>query len=295
MFTIEQILDAENSIVLVDSTIQGGHSVCRAMYNAVSYSQIDCSEIKTAQEDLEEAILVFSNKNTKTIPEVTREMGEFDRILGTKIGFLSKIKRNNREQRKYRKRKKYEDTAEKTEKVLKALQNQVYKLCQIARNAELRIHSPQYDCLIDMTKLIETALNLKKDTAYIYGEHEMEDTHSSDTDERVTATLFWLSMFSEQKPILITGDTDFVSLLGVIPRIIGAGSLLPYNREFREALLENPFKVYIENYETKEYSLKVDSSELRYNPEFELRNLSGEKNKKLEEEIKDLWVQFSKI
>jgi len=292
METLQHILNLPDSIILVDSNIQGGDRVGEKMYDAKSFSELDLTVLKDAERDLESAKQVLLRENTHTIPEVSREIERFIAILSSTITYLPQPSKASTKKRVKRRRRRIHETRGET--TLKAFQTQAYDFITLLRRKELIIDDPRYEALIDLIKLIEVPLRLKKDTASLHRQYKERDTHSSDTDERLTATLFWLSLVSAQKPVLITRDTDFVSLSSVVPRIIGADNFLPLNAEFREALSKNPYRLYITNQEYRtQYDLAVDSSTLHYDTKFNLINLSAAKNKEKQEEIKSLWLKFN--
>jgi hypothetical protein len=289
MTSIDEITTPD-SIVLVDASIEGcGHNFGWDIYDSFHYDQIDTKILEFANTSLDSFLSILRNKQTRTIAQVSKEVCSLERIMAEKIkrcghGFVTfgNHKRKDRVER-----------LERNETLLKSAQEKCYQACRESRKNEL-IFGKGYDLLLEMTKNIETSIGLKIDTTYLLGEKEVEDTHSSDTDERLVAGLLYLSMFSDKKPILIGSDGDLVRLGGVVPTLIGAEDFMPLNAEFRRTLKENPFKIYYLE-DDGNFDLRVDSSEIEYSPKFDIHNLPGEKSNKVREEIRGAWKNFIDI
>lgn len=63
---------------------------------------------------------------------------------------------------------------------------------------------------------------------------------SSLTDEKMIATAYWIAMYSNIRPVLVSGDKDFSRLLGISSDIFRR-----VNDDFRRMLDERPPKLYL--------------------------------------------------
>jgi hypothetical protein len=136
-------------------------------------------------------------------------------------------------------------------------------------------------------------MNLKRDSAYEHLERDHDTSKESDTDEKLLAMLFYCSMFSDKRPILISKDSDFKSLLRVIPGLMGAKEFAPDNSLFELALRRNPFDYY---HREEEGNLKkfISGSEVTFHNNFDAEE-DYSKNEKLGEKIRILWRNFAAI
>ena len=142
-----------------------------------------------------------------------------------------------------------------------------------------------------MAKLISQELNLKRDTTYLKGERETDMSKESDTDERLVATLYNLSS-SEKSSCLLSQDMDFARLLGVVSRMVCSDAFLPYNKNFRKRLIQNPFRLYVREIKTRAYKLTIQSSEIICDKEFKIGNVKQEKSEEIKQEIAQIWEKF---
>lgn len=281
---LEEIADG-NSIILVDGSINlGGGNLSWEIYQHRIYRNISCNLLKKGEESLNHFIKVLENPLTRTIPEVTKEIKQLEKILSDKIKFLSQ----NKERRGRRKR-----DGREAEKLLKKLQAKAWRIYGLSKRNEIQIEGREYDSLLEMVKIIDRAGRLKQDTSYnTYGTHEEDMSGKSDTDERLTAVIYYLSLFSDKKPVLLTRDTDFERLLPVVVKLIGADNFSPYNQEFREAVKSrNPFNLYM-GIGNREYNLALNSQKIDFDKEFKLHLEDKEKSQETKQKIAREWLKF---
>jgi hypothetical protein len=99
-------------------------------------------------------------------------------------------------------------------------------------------------------------------------------------------------MFSVKRASFLTGDTVFIGLLVSLPKMIGAQEFAPYNDDFREALVCNPFKFWLYNSGYSRFDLRLDSTTVSYDRLFETTELSKQDSDKLKDRISKLWQEF---
>ena len=264
---LTEILDSDNiDLVLVDTSIQEDSDFSWDIYESTKYSSLDVELLTKEIEIMKQVKEVLENPKTRTIREVTKEFRSFEEIINSKIKAFSGgyIPKNKKLRTKIKKR----DNEPKSQ--LDILQNGLYNIRKLSYAKELKIEDNNYKLLLNMIKLIEPLIKIKKDMGFALGFHEEDRARASDTDERLTAALYWLSLFSNKSSCLITKDQDFASLSGIIPGLIGSGSFLPYNEFFRKRRIENPFRIYKKNKKDDE-ELKKDDKEfnLAIDPNFD--------------------------
>ncbi len=275
MVELSEIL-AEENIVLVDGSLRSedeGRDFCREIYHTTDYSAIDIELIKQKSNTIRELTELLQKPNVWAIENVSEGMKHLLDHIDKKIKFLD----YSRRERKHN---------EKERKMMYTLQEKIFDLVTLAKRKELKpncqvnIGQIRYNSLLDMIKLIDSAMKLKKNTKYFY--HHDVKAGKSDTPEKIAAWPYYLSLFSSKKPVLLTRNFNALILLRETPRIIGAEVFFPLNKDFREALEKNPFRLYAQRY--GEYNLAVDSRNCQF---------SKDLDEKLKEEMKKLWQNFA--
>ena len=285
---LNKILSSEDiDLVLVDTSITGTYDFAEAIYESTKYSSLDVGLLEKEIESIKQAKEVLENPKTRTIRATTKELKDFEKIINSKIkdfseGYLSK-------NRKIRTKIKKRDIKPKNK--LNLLQNEAYNLRRISYFKELKIKDNNYELLLDMIKLIEPIIKIKKDRDFMFGFHDKDQSRDSDTDERLTAALYWLSLFSDKSSCLITNDEDFAGLSRIIIRLIGSGSFLPHNEFFRKRIIENPSKIY--KGFNGEFSLSIDNSFASYDEEFLIRGSFKRVNETIKGGILKMWRGFN--
>jgi len=295
MTNLNDILNSED-LILVDGSIRaegiGISSFVWEMYDSRRYRHLKNEILEEGLMQIEYFLDILNKPNTFTINAVTEEIRDLEKILSQKIKYLSSIniathKKNKREKRKRQEKPK--------QRLLMEMQEKAFSLYKLSKRKELSINCRKYDSLLEMVKLIENNIKLKKDLGYLNGEHETDRSGNSDTDEKLVSALYWLSLFSDKSPCLLANDRDFNNLLGVVTRLIGSASFLPYNEQFRQGIAQNSFKLYLKNLSQKgeEYQLRVISSKIRYCPEFMIYNTTKEKSTEIKDKMFRLWQDFA--
>ena len=90
----------------------------------------------------------------------------------------------------------------------------------------------------------------------------------------------------------MTRDTHFPTLLRITPKCLGSDVFLPYNREFWQALVFNPFKLYLlfNNIFKPEFDHKHS---IVFPENFEPTGVSREQIKSMRQRILEYWERFS--
>ena len=290
--SLEEILN--NNTTFIDSSIINPGSTIKKIYEATSFNNLDSSLIISERNKIIGSIEIIKNQKVKVIPQVVEEIKEYQRILGDKISYISHLDRgrfyrnkNKRHISKWFIKNNKNNSINK--KLLGDLQQDAYLLYQLCSRKKFEISDKKFELLLEMIKLLDNKIGLKKDISYVYGDHNIPDT-SSDTDERLVASLYWNSLYSNNSASLLTTDTDFIRLLGVTPTLLGSYQFFPYNEYFRNRLSKNPFKLYI--FTNNEYSEKTFHP-FNFNHDFLIYKIPKNENSEVRERISFLWKEFS--
>ena len=142
----------------------------------------------------------------------------------------------------------------------------------------------------EMVQVLEEEIRLKKDTGYLLGEHDTDRARENHTDEKLVASAFCASMHTTGPIKILTQDTEFVSLIGVLPRLLGSDSFLPCNVLFRDSLRMNPVILYLKTNEG--YAKAVDTSDdskVIFLRDFRIYNKNTPKNKEIRDKLSKTW------
>ncbi|MDP3027552.1 MAG: hypothetical protein Q8N63_07645 [Nanoarchaeota archaeon] len=288
---LTEILNSDNiDLVLVDTSIQDDDNFGWDIYESTKYSSLDVESLTKEIAVVMQVKGVLENPKTRTIKAVTKEFRSFEQVINNKIkafseGYLPKNKKIKIKIKKRDNEPRYK---------LELLQEEAYETRMLSQAKELKVEDNNYELLLNMIKLIEPVIKIKRDMGFVYGFHEKDRARTSDTDERLTAALYWLSLFSGKSSCLITKDQDFASLSSIIPGLIGSGYFLPYNEFFRKRIIENPFRIYKKDREINgEFKLAIDSSLTHYNRWFSVKNASTRKNWLIKDDIARMWREFN--
>ena len=288
---LAEILDSEE-LIIADGCIRARDEsdFCWKIYHSMHPGFLNSESLKEQIEVMQGFKQIFQNPNVYSIEEVTAEVREFERIVGEKIKFFNS---GNTPRRKRRKRVIKKQNKE-VKNLLENLHQEIYQSRRLSENSQLeqihKLKDSNYNLLLDMVKLIGDERGLKKDTAFRMGKHTEDRSQNSDTDEKLVSSLYWLSLFSNKSPCLLTRDRDFLRLLEPVTRLIGSDCFLPYNQTFRDAILKNPFKLYFESIEG--YNQKVLSSEIQPKSSFFIYGPKTKSSEQIKYELTRMWEQF---
>jgi len=323
---LEEVLDS-NELIFVDCSVSESVTFFQDIYNHRDFQSFDPQFIIAEKEKQKDLLDIIKHPNAVTISDITEEIKNYHRILGEKISFFLRRdkpknlkrkkkknlseeyndvngKRNSRCKRRDRRKSFKEKKISKnfrdddhleypkivSENLLKELHSLSFLISQTFRRKEVSTNHPQYNALLKMTKLISREMNLKEDTAHLFG-NKYKDPYSSDTDEKLVTALYLQSLSQDKQPSLLTRDKDFLRLLGVVSRIIGQEDFYLHNKDFRETLRTNPIKLYLPC--NRGRYLALDSSTLEFRPEFALPNILQERYFEVSQELRDLWQEFT--
>lgn len=291
MVALEELAD-HKYVFLVDGSIRGkkSGSFLWDAYGNRKQDHIDVSLLREECSDYEEFLGLIRRSSVVTIPEVTREMQSYPELLGERIAFYNSNERDSPKKARYSRAKKRPSLRKHSQNIselLQELQCVSYQSYQESKRSELKTDK-SYELLVEMVRLLSQNIGLKQDTEYLLGKPSKEDT---DTDERIAAAAYWLSL-NKKRPVVLSSDGDIVRLLGVTPRLMGAGSFLPHNESFRESLENCPFEIYLRREGIIQKAL--DDYEVYFDCDFEIHNLPFGESDEIKEEMLRLWQQFSK-
>lgn len=259
--TLEEIF-GEDKVVLVDAGMCGEdaeeHGFGWKIGDTKKFSGVSQKEAREEIRRIEEFKAILEMPGAYTIQKVTSCIEAYVRHIGHQLRVFADSSDFGRS----------EKHALSGRQVLQEVEQSVFELWQLSRAKEIErsraieIDKRSYDFLVDMVKILDRAIELKKDTRYVYQERDLPNTDGSDKDERLVGLLYYLSMFKDISPAILTCDTNFVRLLGVTPKLIGAFDFLPYNNRFIEAMQIHPFTLYFEDRTSREFQIVVSGDKV---------------------------------
>ena len=284
--SLTEILESEKLIITDNSVEMGGvNEFTRWLYELYKPSQLNIKILREEFSNLTCLQELLTHPNVYTIKEVTEEKQKLKQILSEKINYFKKHDAHLKNTR-WKKRKMKEDNS--AFETLLELQKLAYQNMQISEDKELnqQMDNVKYDSLIKIVKLLSQEMSLKKDTSFLKGLHEKDQSNDSNTDEKLVAALYYFSLYSNKSPCILTSDTDFISLIGVTTRLMGADSFLPNNEIFRKRAIENPFRLYFKPRKENLCYLKINSLDEKYIPTFDIMGISKKRSLEIEEEVR---------
>jgi hypothetical protein len=294
---------ANEEIVLIDSNVIEGydhHSFYTDMYTAKDFSEINNGMLGDKLASVKTSLHSIMHDNVFTIKEVADELKALVEILGNKLSYISDAGINKpiwmKSKGRFEPRKKIEVRNNVRNNMIE-LQNVVYEAYSIARAKDIydgnrvSIDIRCKDILLKMMKEIGSVIRLKPRKIEIYKNKQIDKSKISDTDEKLAVAVYHLSMFSGKRISFVSGDTDFVGLLCMLPQEIGSYEFT-CNDDFREALTYNPFKFWLYNDEHHRFELRLDSAKISYDNLFELPGVPDFKLNKVKQNILKLWNDF---
>ena len=291
MLSLMELLEKERLFLLDGCVTIDEEAFSESIYPANDFSYIRASSVKAEIIQYEFLLSALKHKNTRTILEVANEIKGNLPHIGNKISYVPKPGKKNL---RYIGRKKHEARCNTRDKMIN-LQEVIYeayilaKQKDIFKDAELRVDKEKRDIIFKMLEAIGSRIQLKPRKFYEHGGSTIEKSRLSDTDEKLAATLLYLSLYS-QGACLVTGDTDFARILPVASGLLEADDFMPYNEDFRLALQHNPFRLYLFDVDERAYHLAVNSRNITYQ-KFELFDKPAE-TEAARQEILELWERL---
>lgn len=290
MVSLEELKSYEH-LFLVDTNLTNceNNNFFWDSYGDRKRDYLETGSLEIELKGYEDFIKLIRRHSVVTIPEITQEIQRYSEILGERISFYNSVERHLPRKGRYlsaRKKPSIKKHSQNVRKLIQDLQEASFIAYKESKKRELKTDQ-RYDSLVGIVKLLSQNIQLKQDTHYIHGEHTRE---YNDTDERITAVAYWLSL-NRKKPLVLTRDGDLVRLFGVTPRLMGADNFLPYNKLFRESLKDFPFRVYLKREGVTKKA--IGGSTPNFDKEFIINNLHNGKSEEIREEMLNLWQQFS--
>lgn len=236
-----------NKIVLIDSCIDKPFIIS----NTISMLY-DCKDLFALNAEQREAVfyetehmgfiieLINSHNNIFTIPEVAGEIGDKNKIIG-------EIYRYNNDKRD-RKLRRGLDKCGSNISDIKEYLDMTYHLSKTLKGIEKRPDHNTfflYNSILNNIKILNKTIGIiKKEDEYFPYPRKKQKTINSDTDEKLAAMVFYLSITDETDVALVTNDGDFKRLIGTSYSLFRAKDLgLPENSIFRRMEKYSP-KIY---------------------------------------------------
>ena len=288
IYSIEDILDS-SELVFVDTSCDSflGEHVLWNSFNSRYYFELNRKELRDnlASQSFFRDILI--KPNVYTVPEVVGEIFDLSNGLSNKIRFLNSNS-NYHDLNKHSRNKKSKILESKD--LISKLQRQVWRNYKLAEKSIYPVEDERIGILTDMVKIIDGEIGLKQDASVFYHDRN-QYKKSRDTDERLVANLYYHSIFSRDKPVLLTRDTDFIRLFGVAGRMLGSKEFTPLNQEFRDGIVYNPLTVYL--CLPKGWVKRIDSSNTHFDDKFKIRFMFYERNETIKNQVSCLWKKFN--
>lgn len=260
MQSLTKILDS-TEFVLIDSSIHGNSknnpSFLKQIYNATNYECINFESIQSEIESYQNFLEILNHASTRTIPEVTAELNQYSQIVGNKIRYISDKHSNGNSAhircantvygtRTPKRTKRINEWNNKKRNALIDLVELSFLVCTVSKSKYPDfIKKPEYKILTNMVKEISKEFKLKKDSRALHGD-KPHDPYSSDTDEKLTASLYMAALSGIENPALATRDSDFIPLVSVAYSIMSSDKFSPHNQKFCKTISENPFELYLQ-------------------------------------------------
>ncbi len=301
--SLEEILNECFPILLDSSMICSNIGILNYLCKIKNFNQLSRRKIRLEINFLDKFISLINHQNAATIKEVTAEFEVYFNTVRVSFNYLSDYEKDSLYNKKnrfnqefkinYRNRSRLESIGKmkfKKNRILHAkLFEKTYLAYQGFKNSELDLSDYRYELLLEMIKLIEKPIGLKKDTLYKYGEHDKPKI-SSDTDEKLLAALY-LQIMKYDQPILLTRDTDFYPLTGVSMSLLGSSTFLPFNQQFRDAVRCNPPLIG----RPKENNYEITIFEDKFVDPFRIWKISNKESEQIKDHIVELWQNFSEV
>ncbi|MEA3329897.1 MAG: hypothetical protein U9Q06_04085 [Nanoarchaeota archaeon] len=279
--SLEKILSS-NKIILVDTSFFGTYYLGNLNGSSSPESPISKREIRK----------LINAPNTFVIPQIIEEIKEMENGLN-KIqeryseGKGWEIWKTNKENHKM-----FFTQYQKPFQLFQDIQtilNESGELIERMEEKVVRILDGKYEILVEMIKELDSKCHLKRKTR----EHKSQDYEGySDVDEKLIASAFYLSLTTPlgTRPAILTADKDFINLLGVTPRIMGADVFYPENYQFKNAVLSNCPRLHVGNKGI--FSDRVATNNCKFD---KIIRMATKRDYKLEKKFKKLWERFHNL
>jgi len=298
--SLEQVL--RSKLILLDGSANERSDFCHHTAHTGDYRELQKEELIAELKRVEQFSRILKNPRIKLSPGVFEELEGYKRH----ISFLSEKLKESPFQLKLRKSRdfmcpctrseEYREEVKKAKsnkKLLDRLERKVISSQESARKKRLIIQDQKYTLLSDMICLISQAGDLKKDSSKSYGERP-KNPNRSNTDERIVASSYWISLDAKTDPSIFTGDNDFKRLLGVTPRLMCSDQFSEDNRDFTISLLQRPPTLYWIKHNSSEP--KIFSYTMRDLMSIhEKKAIELEGRPELMKELGCLWKRFSEV
>lgn len=255
-----------NKIVLIDSCVDNpfiGESIVPMFYDCKDLFALNAEQKEFLGYEVEHTNfmieLIDSHDNVFTIPEISREMHEKNKIIGENYRFNS----NKRERKIKIGRAKCGSDVEYIKECLDSIYNLSQKLKDIEKRPDYGTLF-LYNTIFNNIKMLNESTGLIKEKPKYYPyPRKKEKTIKSDTDERLATMAFYLSITNDTDVAFISNDGDLKGLTGTPYSMFHAGDIaLPENRLFQKMKKYSPkmySKLGTEKYEG--YRLFFDTKE----------------------------------
>lgn len=300
----------ENDILLVDSSAYVSPNPTRDRFSFSKFGNFGLIPPNFPLEMIDEfssLSAIIGTPRARTIPEVTEEIDTLLHGITDGYNYLSRhnysqenkrvrdeVKKGSDEELKQRLRNRelFYLTSRGNSGNISVLIRKIHTCVDLLRRREIRIADPAYERLVDMIKLVDRASGIKKRTRKLMTDpnYDMHNVDLPDTDERLVATAYWISMLSETRVGVIAKDNDFFGLLGVTPKVLGTNEFNLYNELVRRKLRKNPVRFYFIRDDLN--CEKMSTRDVEIPKYFALFHATKENSKYCRDQIFNFWKEF---
>ncbi|MGM5480144.1 MAG: hypothetical protein ACQESC_01670 [Nanobdellota archaeon] len=229
-----------NDIVFVDSSMFRDNTICHREKNntfLVNYSSKDIKEVLQKAKNFQS---IMRHSKTATIPEVTREIQDFNLLLSKTIkrylkpnfqkntSTLNKIINNNL------------GKCEHIYDMIQKTQQTIFESYQLSYASEIITESEEKKGLSQILEVLDTVFRLKTSTY-----RGISKENQSKTDELLVIEAYLKSIYDNKKTAICTNDNDIIRLTQSMYKNLESNHA-KYN--IREQARTNPIYLYSQIY-----------------------------------------------
>lgn len=198
----------------------------------------DRNQLTLDIEYLKDSIKLMRANNTYTIKEVTFECdGLCDFLECTYFNII------------YRRSNALKDSSqninEKAAQSIELMYESAVNIHNSSIDKELNFHDyQQFQDILDLVILIRKRLNLKEDRSKVYNKNKKNKRTELLTDEKLVASMLYLSCYEDINTAVATRDYDIRNMLSLVPKVLLRPELSPHNQALLPGLSPKRLTLY---------------------------------------------------
>lgn len=269
-------LESEGKSVLVDTSMSSAFGADKRCFRDGIVSVYHSEErAKIIIEGYKFFIEILKKDNCYTLPEITRELRNFHRVLRDHKKWINDKQLLTKEVKNF------------ARFLIQSMYLLNKKAYEVSRKKELEIDDRVYDSYVEMIKLFNKTWNLKMDLRSESQKGKCSGEENC-TDEKITAAMFWAAQCYDEKVVVLTADNDFRHLIKCVLEVFSSDYFSDYNRDFiRTVKKHSPEIVFMTNsgkvlYTRYKLPEKLKGYSYLYRPQLQ-------SNLNLVTRVKELW------